>query len=110
MAQDPFSNRRYLDGVPSIARKLRNGGGRLIEALQTRHDERLQGFRTKATEGLAALLAEEGYVDPRPVLDELAIRARALATPAAAHLPDRVAVECVPGWWSLCERAVSRRP
>jgi hypothetical protein len=97
----------YLDHVVDIARELGGDGERLIEALRARKDERLQRFRAATTEGLEGFLIEEGYIDPRPVLEESDIVARALATPAAASLPERVAAECLHRWWSLCARASS---
>jgi uncharacterized protein YhaN len=100
---------RYLDDVVEIASELGGDGERLIEVLRARNDERLQGFRSKAAEGLEGFLIEEGYIDPRPILEESDIVARGLANPAAARLPERVAAECVHHWWSLCARRSSQR-
>ena len=100
---------RYLDAVVEIARELGGDGQRLIEVLRARDDERLQGFRTKTAEGLEGFLVEEGYIDPRAILEQSDVAARVLATPAAARLPEPVAAECVHRWWSLCAQVGSQR-
>ena len=92
---------RYLDGVVELTRELASTGEGLIEALRARDDERLQGFRTKAADSLETFLTEEGYIDPRPILDEPALLARVLATPAAAPLPEPAAAQWVSRWWRL---------
>ena len=98
---------RYLDGVAEVAGELASDGESLIEALRARDDERLQGFRTKAADALEAFLTEEGHIDPRPTLDEPALLARVLATPAAAQLPDPAAAEWVFRWWRLAASSTS---
>ena len=64
---------------------------RLLDALRSREDERLKGFRSNAFEKLERYLRENGYVDEHLVLDGEELRLRALASPAATHL----AVECL---------------
>ena len=85
-----------------IADELGGDGARLIEALRTREDSRLQGFRTRAAEELEAFLTKEGYLDARRVLDESDIRSQLLASPAAARLPAEVVSAFSHRWWSFC--------
>ena len=94
---------RYLEDVVAIARERAGDGERLIDVLRDRNDERLQGFRSKATDTLETFLVDEGCIDPRPVLEEAGVITRAMAIPAAASLPEPVAAECVHRWWSLCQ-------
>jgi hypothetical protein len=101
---------RYLDHVVEITRELQGCGERLIQALRARDDDRLQGFRSKAADGLEAFLSEEGFIDPRPILEESELVARVLAVPAAGRLPERVAAECLHRWWSLCGGPTTRHP
>jgi len=94
---------RYLEDVVAIARERAGDGERLIDVLRDRNDERLQGFRAKATDTLETFLVDEGCIDLRPVLEEAGVITRTMAIPAAARLPEPVAAECVHRWWSLCQ-------
>lgn len=94
----------YLEDVVAIARELSGDGARLIAALHARDDERLRGFLSKKADALESFLVEEGYIDPRPIPGEPDVAVRAVATPAAARLPERLAAECLHRWWSLCQR------
>jgi hypothetical protein len=90
----------YVDAVVEIARELDNDGGRLVEALRARSDERLQGFRSKSTDSLESFLVDERYIDPRPVLNEPDIVARVMAIPAANRVPEEVVAQCLHRWWT----------
>ncbi|MDP6978738.1 MAG: AAA family ATPase [Myxococcota bacterium] len=92
---------RYLEAVATIAMELGYDGRRLIEVLQSREHPLLARFRPKAAEKLATYLEDEGYLDPRPVLDEQDLIARALASPAARELPEEVCNELLHLWWQL---------
>ena len=96
---------RYLDDVAQIAHELSGDAARLIDALRTRNDARLQGFRAKAATDFEAFLTAEGYLDDRPVLGASDIRTQLLATPAASRLPDAIVAEFSQRWWSLCEKS-----
>ena len=48
-----------------------------------------------------ALSKHEGYLDPRPVLGERDVVARALASPAAGDLPEQVCSQLLHLWWQL---------
>lgn len=97
---------RWLDTVVEIAGELFGDPERLLETLRSREDERLKGFRSNALEKLEGYMRENGYVDEHPVLDEEEIRLRALASPAATHLPEGIADECLNRWWTLAARSV----
>ena len=60
-------------------------------------------FRKKNsfTEGEATLI-----IDEHPILDEEELRLRALASPAATHLPEGNADECLNRWWTLASRTI----
>jgi len=92
---------RYLEEVATIATELEYDGHRLIEALEAREHPLLSGFRVKAAEKLATYLEDEGYLDPRPVLGEHELIARALASPAARALPEEVCNELLHLWRQL---------
>jgi hypothetical protein len=91
----------YLDSVSEIALEVGGDGKALIDALQSRADGRLRGFRRRAADALEGFLLEESFLDRRPVLDEEEIVARLMATPPAARLPGAVAVACAHRWWVL---------
>jgi exonuclease SbcC len=92
---------RYLEGVATIATELGYDSRRLIETLEAREHPLLAGFRVKAAGKLATYLEDEGYLDPRPVLDEQDLIARALASPAARELPEEVCNDLLHRWWQL---------
>lgn len=92
---------RYLEDVADIARELSGDGRRLVDVLSERTDPRLGGFRTKAAGNLETYLEDEGYLDPRPVLGERDVVARALASPAAGDLPEQVCSQLLHLWWQL---------
>ena len=96
---------RFLDNVVEIANELRGNPENLLDALRAREDERLRGFRSNSLEKLERYLRENGYLDEQPVLAEVELRLRALASPAANQLPDGTADECLNRWWTLAERA-----
>jgi len=96
---------RYLEGVVGIARELEGDPRALLEALRAREDERLARFHSAKADELEAWLLEEGHLDEREVLDEEGIRARALASPAAARLPGELVGECLHLWWRLAAPA-----
>lgn len=93
----------YIQRVSEVARDLGGEALALIESLHERKDERLSGYRRKAADDLEAYLADEGYLDTRPVLGEEEILARLVATRAASRLPGRIAAECAHRWWALGE-------
>ena len=77
----------------------------LLDVIRSREDERSSGFRANALEKLERYMRENGFIDEHPVLDAEEIRLLALASPAANHLPDGVADECLNRWWTLATRA-----
>ncbi len=83
-------------------------GNRLIQALRTKEDPRLRGFRTESTNSLENYLIEKGYIDPRPVLDEAEVLMRVLASPVAARLPSDLTGNFVHRWRRLAEGKLSR--
>ena len=99
---------RFLASVVDICRELEGDGKRLIQALRTKEDPRLKGFRTEATNSLENYLIEKGHIDPRPVLDEAAVLMRVLANPVAARLPSDLTGNFVHRWWRLAEGKLSR--
>ncbi|MFQ5417212.1 MAG: ATP-binding protein, partial [Myxococcota bacterium] len=92
----------FFERVVEVATELDGDANALIEAMRSRLDERLSGYRSHATDKLEAFLVDEGHIDLRPVLDEDEICARVMASPAAARLPGDLAAECVHRWWTLC--------
>jgi hypothetical protein len=99
-ASDAISE-RFLDDVVDIAREFAGDAVRLIESLSERSDERLGGFRAKSVEKFQEFLQEEGYLDPRLVLEEPELVARALASPATRDLPGNVCNELLHRWFAL---------
>ena len=81
---------RYLEDVIAITKELSGDSERLIEALRTREDPRLKGFRVNILEQLQEYLARNGYLDYRPSLTESELKLRARTTPAANQLPEGV--------------------
>lgn len=94
----------YLERVVEVATESGGDGDRLLEALRAREDERLRRFQTRSVDRLEEFLVEEGYVDPRPILDEAGVVARCMATPVGTQLPGEVAAELVHRWWVLSEQ------
>lgn len=90
---------RYLDDVAALAQDLDGDPVRLLAALGESRDPRLRGFRQTSVERLQRFLADNGYLDERPVLTESDLVLRARITPVAARLPDRVANACLRRWW-----------
>ena len=70
----------FIDRVTDLARELDWDGRRLVEALQTREDERARGFRTNALEFMVEQLAAAGYLDTRKPLAESEALVRVLAS------------------------------
>lgn len=101
---------RYLEGVVEMAKELGGSPERLLEALGSREDERLRGFRNKSVEQLRNYLIEHEYLDDRPVLDEGELRLRCMATPAAGHLSAAVAAECVRRWQAWGRGSSAEKP
>jgi len=97
---------RFLDPIAEIADELGGDPGKLLDVVQSREDERSSGFRTSSVEKLEQYMRENGYLDEHPVLDEEELRLRALASPAATHLPEGIADECLNRWWTLAARAI----
>ncbi len=96
---------RYLDDVVAIARDLEGDAKRLVAALDGNQDPRLRGFRKSNVERLQLYLAETGYLDDRPVLDEDDLRLRAQITPAAGRLPVGIANDCLRRWYAWAGRS-----
>ena len=94
---------RYRDEVVEIAKELDGDPERLLEALASRKDQRLKGFRSNSVDQLRNYLIELEYLDDRPVLAESELRLRCMASPAANHLSDGVASECVRRWWEWAQ-------
>ena len=94
---------RFREAVTTIAEEVGYEGHGLIEALEAREHPLLAGarFPKKAAEKLATYLEHEGYIDPRPVLDEHELIARVLGSPAARDLPEEVCNELLNLWWQL---------
>ncbi len=97
---------RYFDGVAEMAEELGGDAEKLLDAIRSREDERSSGFRANALEKLERYMRENGFIDDHPVLDAEELRLRALASPAATHLPNGLADECLNRWWTLAERAI----
>ena len=96
---------RYLDVVVAIAKELVGDPEQLLAVLAGRRDPRLKGFRMDSVERLRDYLAENQYLDERPIFTESELRLHALATPAANELADSVANACVQRWWSWTEKS-----
>ncbi len=101
---------RYLDDVVEVARELDGDAERLLEALASRKDPRLKGFRSSNVDDLQNYLAEQEYLDDRPVLSESELRLRCMASPAANHLSAAVAAECVRRWCEWAQPSSSEAP
>ncbi len=101
---------RYRDDVVEIARELDGDPERLLGELTSRKDQRLKGFRSNSVEQLRNYLIENEYLDDRPVLAESELRLRCMASPAANHLSDGVATECVRRWWEWAGKSLSSGP
>lgn len=95
---------RYLDDVVVIAAEIEGDPERLLTYLETSKDPRLKGFRKASIEGLEQYLRDEGYLDDQAILDESELRLRALASPAANHLPTGAASDLIHRWWALSQR------
>lgn len=98
---------RWFDNVVEIAKELGGDPEKLLDALRAREDERLRGFRSNSLDKLEQYMRENGYVDERPVLDDEELRLLALASPAATHLPEGIADECLNRWWTLAARTIN---
>ena len=96
---------RYLDVVAAIAKQLLGDPEQLLAVLAGRQDPRLKGFRMDSVERLRDYLAENQYLDERPILTESELRLNALATPAANELADSIANACVQRWWNWTEKS-----
>ena len=96
---------RFLDNVVEIANELGGDSEKLLDALRSREDKRLRGFRSNSLEKLERYMREYGYVDEHPILEEEELRLLALASPAATNLPEGIADECLNRWWTLAKRA-----
>jgi hypothetical protein len=68
----------YLDRIAELAGELEGDAARLVEAIESRSDERAKGFQKKKLEQLVDFLAAEGYLDTRDVLDEAALSIQVL--------------------------------
>ncbi len=93
----------FFERVVEVAAEFEGDAKELIEAMRSRRDERLSGYRNQAADKLEAFLIDAGHIDHRPVLDEDELCARVMASPAAARLPGDLAAECVHRWWTLSE-------
>ncbi len=93
----------FFERVVEVAAEFEGNGKALVEAMRSRRDGRLSGYRNQAADKLETFLIDEGHIDHRPVLDEDEICARVMASPAAARLPGDLAAECVHRWWTLSE-------
>jgi hypothetical protein len=96
---------RFIDQVALIAAELGGDSEKLLDALRSRVDPRLKGFRASSLENLERYLRENVYVDEHPVLNVEELRLLALASPAAPQLPEGFADECINRWWTLAARA-----
>jgi len=65
----------------------------------------LKGFKSAKAAKFVTSLQEEGYLDPRPVLDEGELRAQLLASPAARNVSSETVGKLAHRWWALAERA-----
>jgi DNA repair protein SbcC/Rad50 len=97
---------RFMDGVVALTEELGGDAEKLLLAIRSRNDERLSGFRKNALGKLEQFFFESGYIDNSPMLNEEELRIRILASPAANHLPDSDADECLNRWWVLATRAL----
>ncbi len=70
---------RFIDDVSSLAEELQWDAARLLDALESRSDDRAKGFRSKALEQMRERLTANGCLDLRPTLEKHEIRARVLA-------------------------------
>ncbi len=85
---------RYLDPLTEVAAEVGGDGSALLVRLKgPGKDARTHGFRANKREALAAYLREQGYLDPRPPLDDDALRARLLADLAPAIAASAVGAE-----------------
>lgn len=100
---------RFLDDVVVIAAELGGDAEKLLDKLRLREDPRLKGFRASNLENLERYLRENGYIDEQPVLSEGELRLRALASPAAIHLPEGIADEFLNRWWILAARSATAK-
>ncbi|MDE0508035.1 MAG: hypothetical protein OXI17_05295 [Gammaproteobacteria bacterium] len=92
-------SQNYLDGVAAMAGELHGDAEKLLAALRTRTDIRLRRFRTSSLEELQRYLADQGFLDERPILEENELRLQVLASPAANELPSQISNECLHKWW-----------
>lgn len=93
---------KFLDEVADLARELEGAGVRLVEELEK---GTVKKFRRKTAQKLRDYLQDNGYIDPRPKLDEDGIRARVLAAVrrdlASGALAPARAVELIHRLWRL---------
>ena len=95
---------RFLDSVVEIAAELGGDAENLLRTLQDHKDERLNGFRSKTVDQLEKFFEEQGYWDPKPILEEADLILRTQAAPAANRLPNEVVRDCLHRWWRLADR------
>lgn len=99
---------RFLDDVVTIAAELNGRAKELMDALRTKADPRLKGFRDNSAEKLEQHLLDSGCIDERDVLAEPEILAFAMATPAGNALPDGIPRACIARWWSGAASQIGR--
>ena len=95
---------RFLDSVVEIAAELGGDAENLLRTLQDHKDERLHGFRSKTVDQLEKFFEEQGYWDPKPILEEADLILRTQAAPAANRLSNEVVRDCLHRWWRLADR------
>jgi len=69
----------FIDRVTSLASDLGFCAKRLLDALDSRDDERAKGFRQASLDALREGLTKSGHLDPREPLDEEAVLERMLS-------------------------------
>jgi len=95
----------FIDRVTDLAQDLDWDADRLVEALETREDERAKGFRTTALESVKEALAIEGHLDTRRCLTEPEALTRVLSAAnepvRAGHLEPAEVRALFQRFWSL---------
>jgi hypothetical protein len=93
---------KFLDEVADLAKELEGAGVRLVKELE---EGTVKKFRKKVTQKLRDYLLENGYIDPRPELDENGVRARVLDAVridlASGALEPAQVVELIHRLWCL---------
>jgi exonuclease SbcC len=100
-----------LEATTQIAQDLNGDAQALIAALLDRTTHPLaKRFHKKMANALQSYLLDEGYIDPRPPLDEPGLTAKALACHAAAVLPASTTNQLLHRWWSYAESSLVGSP